>query len=342
MMLPQSFKLPNGMTIPAIGLGTFEAVGDHSSTKDAVLYALSVGYRHFDTAFNYENESFVGAAIRESGIPREQISVTTKLSTCWHRPGDVQEALQRSLNTLGLDYAVPIAVDYYLMHWPHCYVVEGPDRERLTEDTLSGKKPVIDYKLSRDYVEVWRAIEALVDSGMTKAIGVSNFNILKLKRLLSHARIRPAFLQVELHPYLPQYELLDYCRSENLHVQAHQPLGGNPPSKSGPHPDIPGPMRDDKVKSLAAQKNTSPAQVLLSWAVSRGTSAVPKSSQPKHIDSNIKLIGLSKADITVLDHTRKQDDFIRYLDPQDYLGFDIFNEEADEPVADEPPWRKPK
>ena len=82
MMLPQSFKLPNGMTIPAIGLGTFEAVGDHSSTKDAVLYALSVGYRHFDTAFNYENESFVGAAIRESGIPREQISVTTKLYAC--------------------------------------------------------------------------------------------------------------------------------------------------------------------------------------------------------------------------------------------------------------------
>ncbi|MCJ1306269.1 hypothetical protein MMC08_009089 [Hypocenomyce scalaris] len=267
MTLPAGFKLANGMMMPAIGLGTFQADGDHSTVKDAVLYALSVGYRHFDTAFNYENEAFVGEAVRESGIPREEISITTKLSTSWHRPEDVKEALRRSLNTLGLSY-----VDYYLMHWPHCYVVRGPDRERLTENTPYGKKPkpVIDYQLSRDYVKVWRAMEALVDEGMAKAI-------------------------------------------------AHQPLGGNPPPKSGPHPDIPGPMRDEKLKALAEKNHTSPAQVLLAWA---------------------KLSKLPQADLDALSVLKEKHDFIRFLDPTDYLGFDVFNEEADEPIADKPPWRK--
>ncbi|MCJ1388396.1 hypothetical protein MMC18_001243 [Xylographa bjoerkii] len=353
MPLPTRFELANGMVMPAIGLGTFEANGDTSGVKNAIFYALSVGYRHFDTAFNYDNEILVGEAIRGSEIPREEIIITTKLSKCWHRPEDVHINVPELVLTM-----VTFVVDYYLMHWSHCYVVEGPNRERLTEDTPDGKRPIIGYQLSRDYVKVWKAMEALVDQRKARAIGsttllycmyddqvnkasgVSNFNVLKLEHLLKHTRIRPAFNQVELHPYLLQTELLTFCSMENIHRQAHQPLGGNPPAKSGSHHGIPGPMNDNKIKAIAKNKTTSPAQILLAWAVSRGTSAVPKSSRSEHINSNIILPELSKADLKTLDRLRKPQDQIRFLDPKEYLGFDIFNEEADEPIADEPPWNK--
>ncbi|MCJ1382329.1 hypothetical protein MMC17_005442 [Xylographa soralifera] len=128
MPLPMCFELANGMVMPAIGLGTFEASGDTSGVKDAISHALSIGYRHIDTAFNYDNEVLVGEAIIESGIPREEVTITTKLSTCWHRPEDVSVAFERSLKNLGLSYG------------PHCYVVEGLDRERLIEDTPYGKR----------------------------------------------------------------------------------------------------------------------------------------------------------------------------------------------------------
>ncbi|MCJ1382330.1 hypothetical protein MMC17_005443 [Xylographa soralifera] len=140
--------------------------------------------------------------------------------------------------------------------------------------------------------------------------------------------------------YLPQNELLTFCNLENIHLQAHQPLGGNPPAKSGPRHGVPGPMNDDEIKVIAKSNNTSPAQVLLAWAVNRRTSAVPKSSRSEHIDSNFVLPELSKADLKTVDSLKEPQDWIRFLDPEEYLGFDIFNEEADEPVADAPSWNK--
>lgn len=189
MSLNQSVVLNNGMKMPVLGLGVYKS-GEH--TKESVLTALEAGYRHIDAASVYGNEKEVGEAIRESGIPREEIFVTTKLWNDEMRAGIQREALQRSLEKLQMDY-----VDLYLLHWP----------------------------VADCYLPSWEILEELYAEGKAKSIGVSNFQIRHLEDLMSHSKVVPVVNQIECHPYLSQEPLREFCRTRGIQVTAWAPLG---------------------------------------------------------------------------------------------------------------------
>lgn len=329
--LPEFFTLNNGTKVPAVGLGTFQGEGGNSKVKDAVKLALRLGYRHIDGANAYGNEKEIGEAIRESGIPREEIYVTSKLAQTWHEPADVEGALEVSLKDLRLDY-----VDLYLMHFPHAYKA-GENNKTIRHPSGNGK-PVIDYDLSRRYPETWQAMEKLVESGKARSIGLSNFNLLKTKRVLEVAEIIPAVNQVELHPYLPQQDLFEFSSKNGIRLMAHQPLGGRPVSVVRGHPDSPFPTEDPTVVEIADKAGITPAQVCLSWAVQKGIPIIPKSVQEVHLKQNLALTRLSDELFSAVDHLSSRSGPIRFLDPGRHLGFDIFDEENDQPVGNTAPW----
>ncbi|RAK95380.1 uncharacterized protein BO80DRAFT_368900 [Aspergillus ibericus CBS 121593] len=317
-------KYPGGyedyMENTSVGLGTFRGDAGNASVKETVLNALRCGYRHIDNASAYGNEQDVGEAIKESGIPREEIIVTTKLAQTWHGASDDERALDRSLKFLQLDY-----VDIYLMHFPHAYS-PGPDNSTIRHPN---GKPVIDYEMSWNYTFTWAAMEKLVEKGKAKSIGVSNFNILKLKKLLEFAKIPPLVNQVELHPYLPQVDLVHFCTQQGIHVMAHQPLGGKPVAAVNPNADRLGPLSDPDI---AARYRRSAAQIILSWIVQRNIFVIPKTVQEAWLLENRDLIRLLDEDMAEILNLSKVRGEIRYLDPKDHIGFDIFDELNDQPV----------
>ncbi|KAI9659611.1 MAG: hypothetical protein M1831_003692 [Alyxoria varia] len=321
---PTSFTLSNGARMPAVGYGTFQSAAGNDHVEDFVSTALRVGYRHIDTALAYGNEKEVGRMIKKSAIPREELFVTTKLAQPWHRPEDVEEAMDESLKALGLEYV------------PHAYL-PGPNHETVRHSSGNGK-PVVDYAASKGYPATWAAMEKLVSIGKARAIGLSNFNILKTKKILEVARIKPAVNQVELHPYMPQHALLAFSARNGIHLTAHQPLGGTPVGVVALNNHIPGPLHDQTVKNIAKRLDKSPAQILLSWALQRGTSVVPKSARESRMKENLEVVRLSDEDFEALNGLKSDGNSIRYMDPRKHVGFDIFREDADEPVDDHAPW----
>lgn len=295
------YHLNNGLPTPKVGLGTSRC----DNIKEAVLHALKTGYRHLDCAWFYDNEKEIGEAIKESGIPRNELFITSKLWTTFQHPDLVAKGLQETLDNLQLDY-----LDLFLMHWPVCHVNAGDGSYVIGEDKL----PVIDNSVSLK--DTWTALEALVDQGKTKSIGVSNFNVPRLAELLAFSRIKPAVNQVELHPYLPQHELVDFCKQEKVLLTGYGPLGGYPGPESVLH---------DSVVAQVAQKNgISPAQVLLSWAVQRGTQPIPKSTNLKRIEENLKHVDLSDDDMKLIDAIHKKKT-VRYFDVVKNWGIDVFS-----------------
>ncbi|KAL4895261.1 NADP-dependent oxidoreductase domain-containing protein [Aspergillus ambiguus] len=254
------FSLNDGNAIPAIGLGTWQSKGH--TTRDAVKHALQKGYRHVDTALNYGNEGEVGEGIRESGIPRHEIWVTTKLDNHWHQR--VCEGLESSLRALRLDY-----LDLFLIHFP-CST-DPKDRQEM---------------------------QKLLDTGKVRSIGVSNFQIGHLEKLLRHpsCSVVPAVNQLELHPHNPSPKLLAYCQSKGIHCTAYSCLGGHENSPISGHTDL---IRDPVVLKIAEFRAKSPAQILLMWGLQRGTSVIPKSITPERIDSNFNLDGWDLSDMEI-------------------------------------------
>jgi len=237
--------------MPALGFGTL--IPDPATTISATKDALEAGYRHFDCAERYRNEREVGEALRiglaAGGIAREDIFVTTKLWNSNHRPERVGPAFDASLERLGLDY-----LDLYLIHTPFAF---QPGDE---QDPRDENGDVI-YDKGVTLQDTWRAMEDLVDQGRCGAIGLSDIGLDELRPLYESARIKPAAVQVEAHPYLPETELLEFCKEHEIVFLAFAPLG---------HGIRPGPLEEPVVTRVAARLGKTPAQVLLAWAIQRG------------------------------------------------------------------------
>jgi len=238
--------------MPVLGFGTL--IPDPAVTMSATKDALEAGFRHFDCAERYRNEREVGEALRAGlaagGIARKDIFVKTKLWKTNHRPERVQPAFEASLERLGLN-----DLDLYLIHTPFAFQ-PGDDQDPRDQNVN------VIYDRGVTLLDTWRAMESLVDGGKCRAIGLSDIGLNDLGPLYESARIKPAVVQVESHPYLPETELLEFCKQNNIVFLAFAPLG---------HGMKPGPIEDPVITSIAAQVGKTPAQVLLAWAVQRGT-----------------------------------------------------------------------
>jgi len=278
-----TFVLNNGIKMPSVGLGCWTEYSSHKRVYNMCKTAIKSGYRHFDTAEMYANEDSVGAAIRDSGVPREEIFVTTKLNNDAHHT--VRRAFDTSLKTLNVGY-----IDLYLMHWPQ-----------------AARGGLFSAEQNPSFVETWKEMEKLLDTGKVKAIGVSNFSIKTLSDLLPHAKVVPAVNQVEIHPCLPQEDLLQFCKEKGIIVEAYSPLGqGNPLFM--PHLE---PIAKKYSESLG--KSVTPAQIALSWGVQRGVAILPKSENEGRIKANIDLVTLADEDMTAISSIHKQKGMHRSL-----------------------------
>jgi alcohol dehydrogenase (NADP+) len=262
-----------GGQIPALGFGTL--IPDPVVTLSATRAALEAGFRHFDAAERYRNEREVGEALQAGsaagGIARENIFVTTKLWNTNHRPERVEPAFKASLERLKLDY-----LDLYLIHTPFAFQ-PGDDQDPRDQNGN------VVYDQGVTLLDTWRALESLVDNGKCRAIGLSDITLDKVLPLYEAARIKPAVIQVESHPYLPETELLEFCKEKGIVLLAFAPLG---------HGMKPGLLEDPVILAIAARIGKTPAQVLLAWAVQRGTALLttPKSADRAKENFNISVL----------------------------------------------------
>jgi len=256
--------LNNGRMIPQFGFGVFLVPPGEAAA--AVSTALEVGYRHIDTAQAYRNEKEVGEAVAKSGVPRSEIFLTTKLGNANHLPDDARRSFDDSLKALGADY-----VDLFLIHWP------------------------LPTRYGGDFVSTWRALEEFYRDGRARSIGVSNFQPHHIRRLHEETEIPPAVNQIEVHPYLTQNAVREFCAQHQIAIEAWSPL-----ARGG---DL---LSDPEIVPIAERTGKTPAQVVLRWHIERGDIVFPKSVTPARIRENIDIFdfGLTADDhevITALD-----------------------------------------
>ena len=253
--------------LPALGFGTL--IPDPIATKIATKAALETGFRALDTAERYRTEKQVGEAMEEvfkaGKIKREDVFVATKLWNTNHRPERVKPAFEASLWKLGLDY-----LDLYLIHTPFAF---QPGDEQDPRDPNGS----VIYDTGVKLLDTWGALEALVEEGKCKAIGLSDVGLETVKEVFEAARVKPAVVHVESHPYLPEWELLDYCRTKGIAFQAFAPLG---------HSSDPNLLTDPVITGIANRVRKTPAQVALAWAIQRGTALLTTSKNPNRIKEN--------------------------------------------------------
>ena len=275
----------NGRAIPALGFGTL--IPDTTDTRRATRTALEVGFRQFDCTERYRNEEAVGEALesvlRAGMIRRDDLFIATKLWNNNHRPERVERAFEASLARLRLEY-----LDLYLIHTPFAF---QPGDEQDPRD----KNGNLVYDRDVTLLDTWRALESLVDHGKCRAIGISDIGLNELKPIYESARIKPAVVQVEAHPYLPETELLGFCKEKGMVFLAFAPLG---------HGRKPGLLEDPVISAVASRVGRTPAQVLLAWAVQRGTALLTTPRSAAHVKENFDISALPEEALDEINRIR--------------------------------------
>ncbi|XP_049849604.1 aldo-keto reductase family 1 member B1-like [Schistocerca gregaria] len=298
-------KLLSGLEMPVLGLGTWKS--SPGLVKDSVKAALRAGYRHIDCASIYQNEKQVGEGLREGmqelGLSRSDIWITGKLWNTFHRPDLVRQACEQSLQDLGLKY-----LDLYLMHWPVDQI--PPDGPKIAGDPSVEETPI------------WETYEAMNDlhkEGLVKAIGVSNFSVKEIEDLIQDTGLIPEVNQVEIHPYLPQHALVDFCHSKGIQVTAYSPLATASKPKQSQYPPL---LEHELVQELAKKYARTSAQIVLRWSVQRNLVVIPKSVNENRIQENYNIwdFSLSDEDMTKLSNMNIK---MRFVKP----SFHVFKEE---------------
>ena len=309
--MAHELQLKNGDSLPSIGLGLWKI--DPAETAGVVTQAVDVGYRHFDSACDYGNEKEAGEGLRSvmasGACRREELWVTSKLWNTYHAQEHVRAACERSLDDLGLDY-----LDLYLIHFPIAqkYVpfdVRYPPEWITDPESDSPRVELVDVPVS----ETWAALENLVDAGLVRNIGVCNFGTAGLRDLLAYARIHPSVLQVELHPYLVQEKLIRFCAEQEIAVTGFSPLGAQSYFSLEMATSDESVLNNAVIRSIAAARDRTPAQVVQRWAIQRGTAIVPKTTRTSRLRENLNLFDFElsadeMSQITGLDRNRRFND----------------------------------
>jgi len=300
--LPAHFKLPSGDRIPAVALGVWQA--SKGEVGGAVKAALQAGYRHIDGAWAYGNEAEVGQAIKDSGVDRKNIWLTSKLWNSFHAPEDIERVLDESLALLQTSY-----LDLYLIHWPVAFAKEQCPNGEV----------ILDKDLTENPLPTWLKMEEMVKKGKVRNIGVSNFNIRRYKNLTESAiTIKPAVNQVELSFWNPQPELLKWAKEEGVVLEAYSPLGSQDYVKES--------LNVPEVKEAAAELGVTPAQVLISWHNQRGTVVLPKSVTPSRIRENLKVFALPQKYFDKIEKAASAHPQKRLVNPGPRWGIDVFED----------------
>lgn len=317
----EHFTTSDGGLFPSVGLGTWKI--PDAVLPDLIPAAVDLGYRHFDCACDYGNEKAVGEGLKRSlsagACTRDDLWITSKLWNTYHHPDYVRAACERNLADLGLD-----ELDLYLIHFP-VTLAYVPFEERYPpgwffdpEAESPAMKPV-----RVPLADTWGAMEGLVEAGLVKRIGVCNFGTALIRDLQSYARIQPSVLQVEMHPYLTQRKLLRFCQEENITVTAFSPFGASsyvPLNMAGANESV---LDDPEVIAIAGDLGKTPGQVVLRWAIQRGTVTIPKTQTVAHLRDNIELFDfeLGNGEMTRLDRLDRNR---RFNDPAEF-GEAAFN-----------------
>ncbi|SCO21438.1 reductase [Fusarium fujikuroi] len=316
-----TFTLNNGVKMPGLGFGTFANEGAKGETYEAVKCALKVGYRHLDCAWFYLNEGEVGQAVRDflaenKDVKREDIFICTKVWNHLHEPEEVKWSFENSLKNFGFDY-----IDLFLVHWPIAAEKDEDYKPKIGPDG----KYVIKKDLTENPEPTWRAMEEIYASGKARAIGVSNWTVEGLKKLLSFAKVKPAVNQIEIHPFLPNEELVKFCQENDILPSAYSPLGSqNQVPTTGEKV-----RTNETLNAVAERSGNTLAQVLLAWGLRRGYAVLPKSSTPSRIESNFQVPNLSDEDFEAIQSVAKGR-HTRFVNMKDTFGYDVWPEETPE------------
>jgi alcohol dehydrogenase (NADP+) len=297
----KELEFRNGDKLPILGLGTWKS--KPGEVYSAIREAIKIGYRHFDCAFIYMNEKEIGQAffdaMKHDHVTRKELWVTSKLWNNSHAQDDVIPTLKRTLSDLQLDY-----LDLYLVHWPHIFKKDVINASSAEETVPTSVIP---------HITTWRGMEASVEAGLTRHIGVCNFNKRKLKSLADKATIKPEMNQVELHPLLPQSDLLEFCAENGIHMTAYSPLGSPDRSAGMKAEDEPNLFKNPIINELAEKHACSPAQIMISWAMTRGTAVIPKSVNAERLKQNFESssIELSAYDMEKMESNNSEYRFVK-------------------------------